>query len=558
MQLESQRKMLLTGLFLALFFSSLDQTVVGTAMPRIIGELGGLSIMTWVTTAYMLTSTTIVPIAGKLADLYGRRIIYVTGLIVFMLGSALCGTSTTMLQLIVYRAIQGIGGGIMMPLAMTIVGDIFPPEQRGKWQGYMGALFGLSSVVGPTIGGWIVDYSSWEWVFYINLPIGILATLTIYLGLKGEKRLTDKVVIDYAGVISLIAGTVSLLLGLNLGGTNYPWGSWPILALFGISVIAWLLFIRVEKKAVDPVLSLELFQNRVFTITNLIGFLMGLGMFGSLTFLPLFLQGVIGISATSAGNTILPMMFSLMITSIIAGRFAARFSFRSIYMSSMLLMAAGFYLLSTMTVDTTQFTAITYIIILGVGMGLVMPMITIAVQSAFSAERRGVATAAAQFFRSIGGTLGITVLGVMFNGYSKNILERDLFPAIQGVSGLTTGPLAAMFEKARSDPHGLFNILLSPETIKMMPENVREVLLPSLKITLAESLQVVFWGAMLFSIIGIFVSLAMGDARIEKKAKRPLTEEAGVTLFTEGIAPEVEFSAEIVPDLIDNPKDDTK
>lgn len=551
---ENQRKTLVAGLLLAMFFSSLDQTVVGTAMPRIIGELGGLSIMTWVSTAYMLTSTTIVPIAGKLADIYGRRKIYITGLVVFMLGSALCGTSTTMVQLIIYRAIQGIGGGIMMPLAMTIVGDVFSPEERGKWQGIMGALFGLSSVVGPTIGGWIVDYSSWNWVFYINLPFGILAIGTIYLGLKGERVLADKVVIDYLGAISLIAGTVGLLLGLNFGGTEYPWVSWQIIGLFGLSLVAWLLFIHAEKEAIDPILSLDLFKNRVFAVTNIVGFLMGLGMFGSLMFLPFFFQGVLGISATSSGNTMLPMMFALMITSIIVGRFAIKVTFRSLYIAGIALMALAFYLLSTMTIYTTQLTAIVYIIVLGVGIGIVMPTLTLAVQSAFGAEQRGVATSATQFFRSIGGIIGMTVLGAIFNGYSMKVMQQDFFPIANNIPGLTTGPMADMLLKAQAEPRSLFNTLLSPEAVKAIPENIGQVLLPPLRIALAESLHVVFWVAMLVVVAGIFLSLFMGKAKLVTKTERAMTEEAGATLLANGVVSDMELAAEIIPDLIDGDK----
>ena len=546
-----QRNILLAGLFLALFFSSLDQTVVGTAMPRIIGELGGLSIMTWVTTAYMLTSTTVVPIAGKLADIYGRRMIYIAGLLIFMGGSALCGTSATMVQLIIYRALQGIGGGIMMPLAMTIVGDVFPPEERGKWQGLMGALFGLSSAVGPTLGGWIVDYYSWNWVFYINLPIGILAAITIYFGLKGEKRLTDKIVIDYAGVITLIAGTISLLLGLNLGGTNYPWLSWQILGLLVISLTAWILFLYAEKRAFDPVLSLDLFQNRVFAVSNIVGFLMGLGMFGSLMFLPLFLQGVLGVSATSSGNTMLPMMVSMMLTSIVVGRFAIKISFRSLYIAGMTLMAGAFYLMSTMTVHTMRFMTIAYIVILGIGLGVIMPVITIAVQSAFGPTRRGVATAATQFFRSIGGTLGMTVLGAIFNSYSNNIMQQEFFPAIKSIPNLATGPLSDMLARAQFDPHSLGNVLLSPDTLCIMPENLQQIVRPPLKLAVAESLQIVFWIAMLIAVAGILVSLFMGGAKLGKKVTMTVAEEAGLTLFAEGVAQEVELASELVPDLID-------
>ena len=547
---ENKRNIILIGLYLALFFASLDQTVVGTAMPRIIGELGGLSIMTWVTTAYMLTSTTIVPIAGKLSDLFGRRVVYITGLVIFMSGSALCGTSTTMLQLIVYRSIQGIGGGIMMPLAMTIVGDIFSPAERGKWQGLMGALFGLSSVIGPTIGGWIVDYSSWQWVFYINLPIGILATLTIYLGLRGEKRPTGHIVIDYAGIVTLIFGTVGLLLGLNFGGIEYPWLSWQIAGLFITSIISWLVFIQVEKKAVNPILSLELFKNRIFAVTNVIGFLMGLGMFGSLMFLPLFFQGVLGISATNSGNIMLPMMLSMMVTSAVAGRLSTRIPFRSLYVAGMTLMAAAFYLLSTMTADTIQLTAVGYMVILGIGMGIIMPVLTIAVQSAFGAEKRGVATSATQFFRSIGGTFGMAILGIIFNDYSRNIMRKDFSQATQNLPAGIQSSLSSMLNQAQDDPHSLFNVLLSPDAIAMIPTNSQQMLLPLLKTALAESLHIVFRTAMMIAIMGIFISLLIGKAKLERKRDSKQGNDTGMTLFAEGI-PEVELASELVPDLIE-------
>ncbi|WP_371379830.1 MDR family MFS transporter [Sporomusa aerivorans] len=558
LEIEVQRKILLLGLFLGLFFSSLDQTIVGTAMPRIIGELGGLSIMTWVTTAYMLTSTTVVPIAGKLADLYGRRIVYVAGIILFMLGSALCGTSNNMTQLIVFRALQGIGGGIMMPLAMTIVGDVFPPEQRGRWQGAMGALFGLSSVVGPAIGGWIVDYSSWQWVFYINLPIGALAAITIHIGLMGEKRFVDKAIIDYAGAVALIIATVSMLLGFNLGGTDFPWLSWQILGLLTTAVIAWISFTFIEQRAEDPILSLTLFENRTFTITNIVGFLMGLGMFGAMMFLPLFLQGVVGVSATSSGNTMIPMMFAMILTSVVAGRIVTKVSFRTMFTAGMGLMTLGLYLMSTMTAATTQTAAILYIVILGLGMGVIMPTVTIAVQSAFPPEQRGVATSATQFFRSIGGTLGMTGLGVVFNYHSRSVMAQEFFPVLQGNAALATGELGAMLDKAHTDPQSLFNMLLSPEALQVIPAGVQQALLPPLKIALADSLQLVFWVAAVIVAAGIVISLFMGDARVNGKTDRPAAEEAGVLLFAEGLAAETELAAELVPDLIQGKNDSKK
>lgn len=510
----ARRNILLVGLVLGMFFSSLDQTIVGTAMPRIIGELGGLDILTWVTTAYMLTSTAVVPIAGKLADLYGRRLLYVAGILVFMSGSALCGTSRNMTELILFRGLQGMGGGIMMPLAMTIVGDIFPPEKRGKWQGVMGALFGLSSIIGPTIGGWFVDHATWRWVFYINLPVGLLAALSIFTGLKGEKRLKDKVVIDYWGAITLVAGVVSLLLGLSLGGKDYGWASWQIIGMLGSALVFLLAFLFIEKRAEEPVLSLNLFKNRVFALTNMVGFLMGLGMFGAIMFLPLFLQGVVGVSATVSGDTMIPMMFAMMITSMVGGQLITRVNFRTLFVAGTGIMTAGFYLLSAMTVNTTQLQAIANIVILGIGMGLVMPTLTVAVQQAFPPEQRGVATSATAFFRSIGGTLGMTVLGVVMNHQSVKLLQNDFFPVAQKIPALQSGPFGEMLAKAQSDPQGLFNALLSPRALDKIPVQLQQVLLQPLKTALSDSLHAVFLVAMGIMMLGIVVSLFMGGERV--------------------------------------------
>lgn len=551
MHSKTQHNILLAGLFLGLFFAALDQTVVGTAMPRIIGDLGGLSIMTWVTTSYMLTSTVVVPIAGKLSDLYGRRIVYVTGIAIFLIGSTLCGTSYSMTQLIIYRGLQGIGGGIMMPLAMTIIGDIFPPETRGKWQGLIGAVFGISSIVGPAIGGWIVDYTSWHWVFFINIPIGILAASTIYIGLRGEKRLKDKVVIDYSGAANLILATLCLLLGLNLGGTDYPWLSWQIIMLFGVSFLSWATFILVEKNAKEPVISLELFENKIFVISNIIGFLMGLGMFGALIFTPLFWQGVIGASATQSGNMMLPMMFSNVVASILGGRLANKASLRVIFVAGMACMALGFYLLSTMTLGTPLKVAVLYLIVLGFGMGLIMPTVTLAVQNAFPPEQRGVATSVTQFSRSIGSTLGMTILGVLFNNYSIKVMTKDFFPKVATLPELQNGAIGVMLEKAHSDPHSLFNLLLSPEALGMIPVNLQQILLSPLRNALAESLQIVFLAAMFIALAGVGFSLIIGNISIVEKFPNSQIEDAGVMLFAEGGAANVELAAELVPDLID-------
>ncbi|MHB1407356.1 MAG: MDR family MFS transporter [Desulfitobacteriaceae bacterium] len=526
-----RRKILLVGLLIALLFASLDQTIVGTAMPRVVADLQGLDIFVWVTTAYMLSSTTVVPIAGKLADIFGRRIMYILGIFIFMLGSALAGQAQSMTELILSRGLQGLGGGIMMPMAMTIVGDMFPPSQRGKWQGVMGAVFGLSSIIGPTIGGWIVDHASWRWVFYINLPVGILAAVFIFFGLSGENYRKDKVSIDYAGALTLIIGSGSLLLGLSLGGKDYPWGSWQIISLFAAAVIFIASFVFLEKRAEDPILNFNLFRNRVFTGVNIVGFFMGFGMFGAIMFLPLFLQGVIGVSATRSGNSMIPMMAAMMMTSIIAGKLITKIRFRTQLAAGMSIMSIGFYLLSTLTADSTTLTAMSYIVVLGIGMGLVMPTLTIAVQSVFPPAQRGVVTSATIFFRSIGSTIGMTILGVVMNHRSIGTLQNDFIPVVQKIPGMQSGPFASMFQKAQSDPQSLFNMLLSPETLKKIPEQLQQILLPPLKTALADSLHLVFLVAMGIVLVGIVASLTVGDARIEgnkvlgtKKEGTPLLE----------------------------------
>jgi EmrB/QacA subfamily drug resistance transporter len=545
---NSKRNILIIGLFLGMFFSSLDQTIVGTSLPRIIGDLGGMNIFAWVTTAYMLSSTTIVPIAGKLSDILGRRVVYVSGICIFMLGSALCGFSHSMTQLIIFRAVQGLGGGIMMPMAMIIIGDLFPPEKRGKWQGLMGALFGFSAIIGPTIGGWIVEHASWHWVFFVNLPVGLLAAIMIFIGLNGERLRKDKVIIDYAGAVTLVIAVVTLLLGLNMGGSSYPWGSWRIIGLFIISLVFILIFITIERKAKEPVLSLHFFKNRVFSVSNIIGFLMGFGMFGSIMFLPLFLQAVIGISPTKAGNTIIPMMLGMVLTSVIGGFIMTKVRFRTMFLFGMTFMSVGFFLLSTLTMNSSQGIAIFYTIFLGLGMGLIMQTVTVSVQNVFAAEFRGVATSSTQFFRSIGGTLGTTILGVVLNNRSIGLMKESLLPQATNFIQTIKDPeqvikLKVLLKTAQSDPLSLFNSLLSPDLVKALPVK----LLNPLKLVLSDSLNTVFFVSGCILVVGFIVSFFMGNARIIKRPHMPVFQEAGMEILTE----EANLSADGEPDLID-------
>jgi EmrB/QacA subfamily drug resistance transporter len=517
------RNILITGLIIAMLFGALDGTIVGTAMPRIVGELGGLSLMTWLTTAYMLTSTTVVPIAGKLADLLGRRVIYVTGLVIFMVGSALCGMANDMTELIIYRGLQGIGGGIMMPMAMVVIGDVFTGKERAKWQGVFGGLYGLASVIGPQIGGFIVDHLNWRWVFYINLPVGILATIFIAMGLSKYKA-EGPVKFDLAGMFTMVVGVVSLLLALTFGGDKYEWTSWQIIALFAVALVFLTLFVFVERKAEEPILPMHLFKHRTFTVLNGIGFLMSVGMFGAIMFVPFFMQGVVGVSATQSGTIMTPMMITMIIGSIVGGRMVYKIGVKSQLFIGMVVMAAGFGLLSTMDVDTSKFTATLYMIILGIGMGLVMPILTLALQESFPKSELGVVTSSSQFFRAIGGTFGMTVLGAIMNHRSSQLLDDRLMPMLRSLPAQAKGMVDRFVHMIHDDPQGLYSVLLSPEALAKIPPQMRETFVPILKQSLVDSLQSVFLFGLIFVIGGTV--LVFGLKKITLSDRRQLQETA--------------------------------
>ena len=320
----------MVAVLLVMLLASLDQTVVGTAMPRIITDLQGFDRYTWVTTAYLLTSTVMVPIYGKLSDLFGRKSIFLVGVVLFLIGSAASGAAQSMNQLIAFRAFQGLGAAALMPIAIAVIGDLFTPRERGKWQGVTGGVFGLSSILGPTLGGYITDHSTWRWVFYVNLPIGIIALLVlIFLMPTLRSRNSGKVAIDYLGALFLIAGTVPLMLALSLAGSQYGWLSWQILSLFAVAVVFIALFIlyerRLERRQAQPIIDPSLFANRIFSASVIITMITSMGMFGSILFLPLYAQGVLGISATNSGLLLSPLMAGLIFSSIVSGQLVSRF-----------------------------------------------------------------------------------------------------------------------------------------------------------------------------------------------------------------------------------------
>ncbi|TDF97272.1 MDR family MFS transporter [Paenibacillus piri] len=519
---ETNRSLLITGLIIAMLFAALDGTIVGTAMPRIVGELGGLSVMAWLTTAYMLSSTTVVPIAGKLADLLGRRAIYVTGLIVFMLASALCGMSQSMTQLIWYRTLQGIGGGIMMPMAMIIIGDLFTGKQRAKWQGVFGAIYGLASVIGPQVGGWIVDSLNWRWVFYINLPVGLLAVIFIALGLKSV-RSTGPIRFDYIGMITMIIGVVPLLLALTFGGKQYAWGSWQVLGMIGVSLVSLVAFVYIESRADEPILPMRLFKSRTFSIINGIGFLMSVGMFGAIMFVPLFMQGIVGISASASGTVMTPMMVTMIVASVLGGQIVQKVGVRLQMSVGMIIMASGFLLLGNLNIDTSKLTASIYMMVIGFGIGLVMPILTLALQESFPKSELGVVTSSSQFFRQIGGTFGMTVLGAVMNYRSDLELTNKLVPVLQQLPAQAGGFAEQMIAKIHTDPQGLYSMLLNPESLAQLPGAIVGQIVPILKFSLVDSLHSVFRIGLVFVVLGAVLTPFLGCIQLSdrKKEEKP-------------------------------------
>lgn len=521
--IQQKRDILITGLLVAMLFGALDGTIVGTALPRIVGELGGLSMMAWLTTAYMLTSTTIVPIAGKLADLFGRKSIYISGLAIFIIGSALCGMADTMTQLIIFRAIQGIGGGIMMPMAMIVIGDLFTGAERAKWQGVFGGVFGLASILGPQVGGWIVDSLNWRWVFYINLPVGILAIVLISLGLHNH-RVAERVKLDLAGMFTMVVAVVSLLLALTFGGDKYDWLSWQIISLLAGSVVFFSLFVFVERKAEEPIMPIHLLKNKTFVVLNSVGFFMSVGMFGAIMFVPLFMQGIIGMSPSESGTMMFPMMFPMMfaliIASMIGGRLVQKIGVRPQVIVGMVLVALGFFLLSTMDVNTNKWTAMSFMATLGFGLGFVNPVITLALQEVFPKSQLGIVTSSSQFFRQIGGTFGATLLGAIMNHRSKDLLEAKFLPLLEQLPAQAQAMTDSFKQLVESNPQSVYSVILNPDTLKKIPEQMQQMFVPILKQTLVDALSDVFLYGLIFVGIGFIFAMFIGRITISNRTNK--------------------------------------
>jgi EmrB/QacA subfamily drug resistance transporter len=414
------------ALMLGMLLAALDQTIVATALPTIAGDLGGLNHLSWVVTAYLLTSTISTPLWGKLGDLYGRKKLFQASIIIFLIGSAASGMSQSMIELIGLRAVQGIGAGGLMVGAQAIVGDIVSPRDRGRYMGYFGAVFGLASVAGPLLGGYLTQHLSWRWVFYVNVPIGLVALVVIASVLHLPRHRTQHKV-DYLGTALMALGVAAIILVTTWGGVTYPWGSKQIIGTSVAGAVALIAFLFVESKASEPIMPLELFRNGTFNVTSAVGFLIGFAMFGAIVYLPLFLQVVHGASPTASGLELLPLMAGLLAASIGSGQAIARVGrYRIFPILGTAITAVGLYLFSLMTVHTTMLVTSLDMAVTGVGIGLVMQVLVIAVQNAVPYTQLGTATSLATFYRSIGGSFGVAILGAIFSSRLTTNLGKDL------------------------------------------------------------------------------------------------------------------------------------
>jgi EmrB/QacA subfamily drug resistance transporter len=512
----------MAGVVAVMLLAALDGTIVGTAMPRVIAELNGFEHYASVTTVYMLAATVVVPIVGKLSDLYGRKPFLLAGVAIFVIGSALCGFAQSMLGLVVFRGIQGVGGGIAQGMAFTTIADLVPPARRGKITGVMGAVFGLASVIGPAVGGYLTDGPGWRWCFFVNLPVGVVAFLVLLFAFPhtvADRRQNRRV--DWLGAVTLILGVVPVLLALTWGGRDYPWRSFETISLLGGGLLMMAIFIVLQLRTPDAIMPPALFRNRVVWTASAASTLMSIGMFGSILFIPLFIQGVIGRSPSQSGAVMTPMMFALIFASIMAGQLMTRVGrYKMLGVVGMSVTTLGMFLLSRMDTSTSYALVLVNMMVVGVGLGMTLPVFNLAVQNAVDISQVGVATSSVQFLRSIGASLGTAVFGAVlsnrFGSAFHEALPRD-------VASRIPAPMLSAFAnpQALMDPNIASRIGVDPA----MLEQLRPVM-AAVRTSLSVSLHDVFLMGTIIAAAGIvFAQLVVDVPLRQSNAPRVLSSE---------------------------------
>ena len=520
-----RRQVMITmgGVMMAIFLASLDQTIIATAIPHIVTDLGGFDRFAWVTTAYLVASTAVIPIVGKLSDIYGRKVFFIGGIIIFVVGSVLAGVSQDMNQLIAFRALQGLGGGVVMASSFISIGDLFPPAERGKYMGFVAGIFALSSVVGPVVGGLLTDALSWRWVFFVNVPLGVpIAIAFVKVFPNPRPKPGPKQSIDYAGIVLLLIAIVSGMLGLSWGGAQYEWSSPPVLVTLALAAFAGALFVIVERRVAEPIMPLHIYRNPIVAVALLVSLMLGVSMFAGSVFMPLYFQGALGESATNSGSFLTPMMLGTVIGATLVGQLMSRTGgrYRLLGMASVGMMAVGLYLMSRIDLDTPRGLTIGAMVLMGFGMGGTFPAFNIAIQNAVAYRNLGVATSAAQFIRAIGATVGLAVLGSFLTGrFASGVTSAVPHDILGRVP-------SNILEELKSNPDALVNegqiAELSARLTAYGPDAAAAVepLLAGMREALAGAVAEVFLATLVVSIPAFVVAAFLREIPLKKGGRQ--------------------------------------
>ncbi|MGY5764010.1 MDR family MFS transporter [Brachybacterium sp. DNPG3] len=513
--LDRQGKLVFVGLMLGMFVASLSQTIVGPAMPRIVAELGGVEHYSWIATAAMLVSAVAVPIVGKLSDLYGRRWFYLGGLAVFMIGSILAGLSQGFWFLVFARAVQGLGMGTLMPLSQTIIGDIIPPRQRGKYQGIMGAVFGVTSVIGPLIGGSVTDNLGWRWLFYLTLPIGVLAfgfiLRYLHLPVSGQHGK-----VDLLGMVTLTPGLVIALLATTWGGNAYDWSSPVIIGMYAVAALFIAAFVAIETRVEEPLLPMHLLGRPIVALSVAASFAISVAMFGAIIYIPVYAQGVMGVSATNSGAILIPLSVAMILTSIVVGLLITRTGrYKPFLIAGGVVLVAGYLLLARLQYGDSQWALTLAMVVIGLGLGLSMQVYTLIVQNAVAQRELGIATAAVQFFRNIGSTIGTAVLGT--------VMTAQMASSIQGELAKLPAEQLAALQQSGGDASGLEAAVLDPAELEKLPEFLIEPIRTGMGLAMHD----VFLTALPFVVAALILSLFIKQVPLRDSFHDPAEQTTG-------------------------------